>query len=177
MWHTTLAYTQQQVQAFDIAPGPLSEVLSCYAQAAGAPIAFQSQQVAGLNSAGVRGSYNVEDGFAKVLEGTGFAAQASADGYQLQALPQAHGTLALAATEITSNQLGTVTEGTGSYTPGTIATAMRMVLTPKETPQSITVIPRQHMDDFGLNAIEDVMRHTPGTTVSTYDSMSIYTTL
>jgi outer membrane receptor for ferric coprogen and ferric-rhodotorulic acid len=164
------AYAQQQVQAFDIAPGPLSEVLSRYAQAAGAPIAFQSQQVAGLNSAGVRGSYNVEDGFAKVLEGTGFAAQASADGYQLQALPQANGTLALAATEITSNQLGTVTEGTGSYTPGTIATATRMVLTPKETPQSITVITRQHMDDFGLNAIDDVMRHTPGITVSTYDS-------
>ena len=164
------AYAQQQVQAFDIAPGPLSEVLSRYAQAAGAPIAFQSQQVAGVNSAGVRGSYNVEDGFAKVLEGTGFAAQASADGYQLQALPQANGTLALAATEITSNQLGTVTEGTGSYTPGTIATATRMVLTPKETPQSITVITRQHMDDFGLNAIDDVMRHTPGITVSTYDS-------
>ena len=164
------AYAQQQVQAFDIAPGPLSEVLSRYAQAAGAPIAFQSQQVAGVNSAGVRGSYNVEDGFTKVLEGTGFAAQASADGYQLQALPQANGTLALAATEITSNQLGTVTEGTGSYTPGTIATATRMVLTPKETPQSITVITRQHMDDFGLNAIDDVMRHTPGITVSTYDS-------
>ena len=164
------AYAQQQVQAFDIAPGPLSEVLSRYAQAAGAPIAFQSQQVTGLNSAGVRGSYNVEDGFAKVLEGTGFAAQASADGYQLQALPQANRTLALAATEITSNQLGTVTEGTGSYTPGTIATATRMVLTPKETPQSITVITRQHMDDFGLNAIDDVMRHTPGITVSTYDS-------
>ena len=164
------AYAQQQVQAFDIAPGPLSEVLSRYAQAAGAPIAFQSQQVTGVNSAGVRGSYNVEDGFAKVLEGTGFAAQASADGYQLQALPQANGTLALAATEITSNQLGTVTEGTGSYTPGTIATATRMVLTPKETPQSITVITRQHMDDFGLNAIDDVMRHTPGITVSTYDS-------
>ncbi|WP_339520215.1 TonB-dependent siderophore receptor [Pseudomonas proteolytica] len=164
------AYAQQQVQAFDIAPGPLSEVLSRYAQAAGAPIAFQSQQVAGVNSAGVRGSYNVEDGFAKVLEGTGFAAQASADGYQLQALPQANGTLALAATEITSNQLGTVTEGTGSYTPGTIATATRMVLTPKETPQSITVITRKHMDDFGLNAIDDVMRHTPGITVSTYDS-------
>ncbi|MGL5997893.1 MAG: TonB-dependent siderophore receptor [Pseudomonas proteolytica] len=164
------AYAQQQVQAFEIAPGPLSEVLSRYAQAAGAPIAFQSQQVAGLNSAGVRGSYNVEDGFATVLEGTGFAAQASADGYQLQALPQANGTLALAATQITSNQLGTVTEGTGAYTPGTIATATRMVLTPKETPQSITVITRQHMDDFGLNAIDDVMRHTPGITVSTYDS-------
>ncbi|ETK17986.1 ferripyoverdine receptor [Pseudomonas sp. FH4] len=165
-----IACAQQQVQAFDIAPGTLGEVLGRYAQAAGTPIVFQSQQVAGLNSAGLRGSYSVAEGFAKVLEGTGFTAQASTDGYQLQALTEASGTLALAATEITSNQLGTVTEGTGSYTPGTIATATRMVLTPRETPQSITVITRQHMDDFGLNAIDDVMRHTPGITVSTYDS-------
>ncbi|AIG01016.1 ligand-gated channel [Pseudomonas fluorescens] len=165
-----IGYAQQQVQAFDIAPGPLGDVLSRYAQAAGTPISFQSQQVAGLHSAGVRGSYSVVDGFAKVLAGTGLAVQASADGYQLQVLNKGNGPLALATTEITSNQLGTVTEGTGSYTPGTIATATRMVLTPRETPQSITVITRQHMDDFGLNAIDDVMRHTPGITVSTYDS-------
>ena len=63
-----------------------------------------------------------------------------------------------------------MTEGTGSYTPGTIATATRLVLTPRETPQSISVVTRQAMDDFGLNSIDDVMRHTPGITVSTYDS-------
>lgn len=71
---------------------------------------------------------------------------------------------------ITSNQLGTITEDSGSYTPGTIATATRLVLTPRETPQSITVVTRQNMDDFGLNNIDDVMRHTPGITVSAYDT-------
>ena len=76
----------------------------------------------------------------------------------------------LGRTDIVSNELGTITEGTGSYTPGTIATATRLVLSPRETPQSITVVTRQHMDDFGLNSIDDVMRHTPGITVSTYDS-------
>ncbi len=71
---------------------------------------------------------------------------------------------------MTANQLGNVTEDTGSYTPGYIATATRLVLTPKETPQSITVVTRQHMDDFGLNNVDDVMRHTPGITVSAFDS-------
>ncbi|MBO5390336.1 MAG: TonB-dependent siderophore receptor, partial [Pseudomonas sp.] len=66
--------------------------------------------------------------------------------------------------------LGTVTEGTGSYTPGYIATATRMVLKPRETPQSISVITRQHMDDFALDNVDDVMRHTPGITVSAYDT-------
>ena len=69
-----------------------------------------------------------------------------------------------------ANQLGTVTEGTGSYTPGTIATATRLVLTPRETPQSISVVTRQAMDDFNMKSIDDVMRYTPGITVATYDS-------
>lgn len=78
--------------------------------------------------------------------------------------------LELDTTEITSNQLGTITEGSGSYTPGTLATSTRLVLKPRETPQTISVATRQYMDDFNLTAIDDVMRHTPGVTVSTYDS-------
>ncbi|WP_428995284.1 TonB-dependent siderophore receptor [Lysobacter enzymogenes] len=76
----------------------------------------------------------------------------------------------LDAVEVKANQLGTITEGSGSYTPGTIATATRLVLTPRQTPQSISVIGRQEMDDFGLTGIDDVMRVTPGISIVTYDS-------
>lgn len=165
-----LSYAQQQAQSFDIAAGPLNDVLSRFAQAAGTPISFQSSQVSGLTSPGVHGTYSIAEGFAQVLDGTGLTARPSADGYQLEDSSASGGALALQATQITSNQLGTITEGSGSYTPGTIATATRLVLSPRETPQSITVVTRQHMDDFGLNSIDDVMRHSPGITVSTYDS-------
>ncbi|GIZ12539.1 TonB-dependent siderophore receptor [Pseudomonas sp. NCCP-436] len=78
--------------------------------------------------------------------------------------------LELEAVSVTSNQLGTITEQSASYTPGTIATATRLVLTPRETPQSISVVTRQKMDDFGLTSIDDVMRHTPGVSITTIDS-------
>ena len=78
--------------------------------------------------------------------------------------------LELGQTTVTANQLGTITESSASYTPGSIATATRMVLTPRETPQSISVITRKHMDDFGLTSIDDVMRHTPGISIVTADS-------
>lgn len=71
---------------------------------------------------------------------------------------------------ITANQLGEITENSGIYTPGTIATATRLILKPRETPQTISVITRQEMDDFNLSSIDDVMRHTPGVSVVTYDS-------
>ncbi|AOA57695.1 TonB-dependent siderophore receptor [Acinetobacter larvae] len=69
-----------------------------------------------------------------------------------------------------ANQLGEITENSGTYSPGSIATATRLVLKPKETPQSISVINRQEMDDFNLTSIDDVMNHTPGVSVVTYDS-------
>lgn len=32
------------------------------------------------------------------------------------------------------------------------------------------MVTRQHMDDFALDNVDDVMRHTPGITVSAYDT-------
>lgn len=89
---------------------------------------------------------------------------------QAQALPDAQNPATLPTVTVISNQLGEVTEGSGSYTPGTIATATRMVLTPRETPQSISVVTRQKMDDFNLTSIDQVMEHTPGISIVTYDS-------
>ncbi|TCM61407.1 outer membrane receptor for ferric coprogen and ferric-rhodotorulic acid [Acinetobacter calcoaceticus] len=76
----------------------------------------------------------------------------------------------LATIVVTANQLGEITENSGIYTPGSIATATRLVLSPRETPQSISVVTRQEMDDFNLTSIDDVMRHTPGVSIVTYDS-------
>ena len=158
------------VQTYDIPAGPLSSALNRFAQQAGVAIIFQSSNLEGLSTPGLQGAYNEQGGFDALLRGSGYTVVKSANGYRLDPLPAAGGALELGATQVSANQLGTITEGSGSYTPGSIATATRMVLTPKETPQSISVVTRQAMDDFGMNSIDDVMRHTPGITVATYDS-------
>jgi len=157
-------------QAYDIPAGPLGASLNRFAQQAGVAIVFQSHNLEGLTGPGLKGTYSVEAGFDRLLRGSGYRVVKGDQVYALEATPTAAGALELGTTQVSANQLGTVTEGTGSYTPGTIATATRLVLTPRETPQSISVVTRQVMDDFGLNSIDDVMRHTPGITVSTYDS-------
>ena len=78
--------------------------------------------------------------------------------------------VALPSVTVNANRLGEITEKSGSYASGTIATATRLVLSPKETPQSISVITRQKMDDFNLTSIDDVMAQTPGISIVTYDS-------
>lgn len=157
--------------AFHIGAGNLDRVLGAFGQQAGVMIAVDSALTQGIHSSGLDGSYAIAEGLERLLAPQGLQAMPEGEGYRVMPrLATGSAQLELQATEVSANQLGTITEGTGSYTPGTIATATRMVLTPRETPQSISVVTRQAMDDFGLNAIDDVMRHTPGITVSTYDS-------
>jgi len=165
----TASSEHAQRHAFNIAPGSLDSVLGAFGQQSGVMIGADSALTTGIQSTGLHGSFAVNQGLELILDPLGLQAVSEGSGYRLIAKP-ASGQLELQATEVSANQLGTITEGTGSYTPGTIATATRLVLTPRETPQSISVITRQTMDDFGLNSIDDVMRHTPGITVSTYDS-------
>ena len=158
-------------QAYDIPAGPLGTSLNRFAQQAAVAIVFQPQALEGLQSPGLKGNFATQDGFDRLLQGSGYRAVKGAQGYALQAITTASSdTMELGPTEVTATQLGNVTEGTGSYTPGTIATSTRLILTPKQTPQSVSVVTRQHMDDFGLNNVDDVMRHTPGITVSAFDT-------
>lgn len=167
------ALAEQQSQSYNIAAGPLGEALNLFARQAGVAISFNAAQVRGLNSPGLQGSYDVATGFARLLQDSNLQAVAGADGYVLIDRPAASEALELSATQITGTGLRNqaTTEGTGSYTSsGPSNTATRLGLTARETPQSITVVTRQQMDDFGLNELDDVMRHTPGITVIPYDS-------
>jgi outer membrane receptor for ferric coprogen and ferric-rhodotorulic acid len=169
--HLALADTVNvATQAYDIPAGPLGATLNQFAQQAGVAIVFQSQNLQGLNGPGLKGTYSVDAGFDRLLQGSGYRVIKSDQVYALEANPAATDAMELGPTQVSANQLGNVTEGTDSYTPGSIATATRLVLTPKETPQSVTVVTRKHMDDFGLNNVDDVMRHTPGITVSAFDT-------
>jgi len=57
------------------------------------------------------------------------------------------------------------TEGTGSYTTRSTSTATKLDLTLRETPQSISVVPRTLMDDFSLNNVNDVLAGMTGVNV------------
>lgn len=189
MQHAQAATTQQHYQ---VASGDLGQALSSFALQSNIALSFDPKLVQGLKSQGLTGNYNIQQGFAQLLKSTDLQLiQQTPNVWRIE--PRLQSALAAVATGeitnrgtasmsaegeavqletivVTANQLGEITENTGSYTPGKIATATRLVLTPKETPQSISVITNQEMQDFNLTAIDDVMRHTPGVSVVIYDS-------
>ena len=80
------------------------------------------------------------------------------------------GVLQLGATTISAQGLGATTEGTHSYTTGSTSSATGLPLSLRETPQSVTVITRQQMDDQGVQSISDALRNAPGVSMQKYDS-------
>ncbi|PYY69290.1 TonB-dependent siderophore receptor [Pseudomonas jessenii] len=80
------------------------------------------------------------------------------------------GVLQLGATTISGQALGATTEGTHSYTTGSTSSATGLPLSIRETPQSVTVITRQQMDDRGVQSVGDALRNTPGISTQKYDS-------
>ena len=161
-------YTQAQEIEIDIPAQPLATALQAFGHQTNLQVLYSPTDVQGKTSTAVKGKQAPNQAIGTLLKGTGINYTLQGNAVTTNAV--ASSGLELGATQVTANQLGTVTEGTGSYTPGTIATATRLVLTPRETPQSISVVTRQVMDDFGLKSIDDVMRHTPGITVSTFDT-------
>lgn len=78
--------------------------------------------------------------------------------------------LELDSTEVLAENLGTRTEGTGAYTTGAMSTATRLPLTIRETPQSVSVVTRQQMDDFKLGTLSEALQQSPGVVVQRLDS-------
>ena len=141
------AMAASQQQAFAIAPGPLGGVLSRFASDAGVVLSFDSGLAAGRQSAGLQGTYSVEQGFARLLAGSNLAIAANSDGSYRLAPQASGGALTLGATSINAQGLGLTTESTGSYTTGATSTATKLPLSLRETPQSVSVVTRQLMDD------------------------------
>ena len=67
-------------------------------------------------------------------------------------------------------------EGTGSYTVKNSRSATGLNIPLKETPQSVSVVTREQMDDFKLNNLNDVLGMTTGVTVEKIETDRTYYT-
>jgi outer membrane receptor for ferric coprogen and ferric-rhodotorulic acid len=68
------------------------------------------------------------------------------------------------------------TEKTHSYTIGKTPSATGLNLSMRETPQSVSVVTREQMDDFGLGNVNDVLENTTGVIVEKVETNRTYYT-
>ena len=152
---------------YDLAGGPLDDALNRFAQVAGISLPFDPALVQGKRAPALRGDYGVHEGLNRLLVDSGLAAIRTARGnYLLVARTRDSEALELGATTISGLSLGAATENSGSYTTGVMQTATKLPLSLRETPQSVTVITRQRMDDQAMRSLDDVVQATPGLRMS-----------
>ncbi len=121
-------YVQAQEIEIDIPAQPLGTALQAFGRQTNLQVLYSPTDVQGKTSVAVKGKLEPTKAIASLLKGTGVNYGLQGNAVTISA--SGGSALELGTTQVMANQLGTVTEGTGSYTPGTIATATRMVLTP-----------------------------------------------
>ncbi|MDG9929141.1 MULTISPECIES: TonB-dependent siderophore receptor [unclassified Pseudomonas] len=160
------ARAEAPTKHYAIPAGPLGAVLGRFASEADVVLSFDAGLTAGKQSPGLQGSYGIEQGFARLLAGSGLQlARGTSGDYTLVPQADGEGAVVLGATSIDARGLGTTTEGSGSYATGAI-TLGKTTQTLRETPQSVSVMTRQLMDDKNLTSLDQVMAKAPGITFS-----------
>ncbi|MGJ7528054.1 TonB-dependent siderophore receptor [Variovorax sp. GB1P17] len=158
----------------------LGIVLARIARQGGRTISAAPALVAGRRAHAVQGRFTVLQAAQQALAGSGLAL-AQTSGGTLTVVGSASGnsgspsaagtsesdaTLAEVRVTATADRSAT-TEGTGAYTargPGSVATGLGLSL--KDTPQSISVMTQQRMEDENLTSISQVLARTPGLAIN-----------
>lgn len=150
----------------DLPAQPLATSLTQLGQASGMRVIFDTQLVSGKQAPTVRGNLEPAQALQRLLAGSGLTA--SVEGNSARVMQPTQGAVALDGININADAgiagLAT-TEGTRSYTTGSMNTATKLPLSIRETPQSVSVVTRQRMDDQGMNDVNDVVKYAPGVTL------------
>lgn len=89
------------------------------------------------------------------------------------AQPEAQADAALPAVKATARAERS-TEGTGAYTTRSANTATKLDLSLRETPQSISVVTRTQIEDFGLMSVNDLLSSVTGVNVERVETDRTY---
>lgn len=163
-----------QTAALDIPAGPLEPALLALGQQAGLTFAYDSALTAGRSTGGAKGPLMPEAAVGRVLAGTGLGFAFTGPRSVRITAPAADGGAEeggiLLDTLTVTAQAGGATEGTGLYlSDAPTAAAAGLALTPRQTPQSMSIVTNQQLVDGADMILKDTMNQTPGiTTASQY---------
>jgi len=157
---------EQQTREFNIPAGALSQALSQFAAAADVALSFDAAQFNGLQSPGLKGRYTIGQGFSILLSNSGYQAVSLGNKeFILKPVPKANVGV-LKTVKVEASALTSTTEGTGSYTAGTVGVGGILGESLREVPRSLSVITRQQLDDQRTLTLYDAIDQLPGITTT-----------
>ena len=162
--------------ALSIPAKPLPAALADFTSQTGVQVVVPSGLPSGVNAQAVDGRQSATEALGKLLAGTGLTWRVVDNStIALEQAPVGSGDVQVTdAVRIVGGGGGVggnvVSEGTRSYTTPQANTATRLGLSLRETPQSVTVVTRQQIEDMGAQTMTDILEQTTGIAVSITDT-------
>lgn len=162
------AHAETTAIAWQLPSQALDAALLQFAERAGIELFYQPDQLRGLRSAPVAGTLSPEQALAALLQGSGWHYRFTGANAVTLYKVEAEGAVALPPLRVQGRDAapGGATEGTGSYTTDASSSATGLNLKLRETPQSVSVMTRQRIEDQQLHEILEVLDQTVGITVN-----------
>lgn len=153
-------------KSFSLPAQALGQALNALARQSGTAISVDAALVANKSAPALQGTMSLHEALQRLLAGSGLIAVPTGSAISIRPGGARSDGAMLAPITVTADTDRTTTEGSGSYTTGSMQTATRLPLSIRETPQSVSVITRQRMEDQGLTQLSDVIQQTAGLTMS-----------
>ena len=157
----------------DLPAAPLEQSLNALAQRTGVQVVFASGLAAGRQAPALQGRYTAPQALAHLLAGSGLAARPADGGktYVVERAPAAPAgapSVSLGEVKVTATaELSATTEGSPDYTARAITIGLGEHSV-RETPNSVSVVTRQRIEDQNFFTIEDALNYTTAMKVTTY---------
>lgn len=160
--HPDQIQTRNTTIHYDIPAGSLIDALSGFARQSGVAISIKADQLKGLQTPGLTGSYSIEAGFATLLAGSGYQIRKTDAGYVLQQAPVITGqtlptmTISTAATTL---KQGKAEEGYRvSEISGVGPWGQRSL---QDTPYSMNVVSEEFIKNLQAYSPDEVFKINP----------------
>lgn len=153
-------------QSLSLPAQPLGQALNALARQSGVAISVDAALIANRNAPALQGTMSLREALQRLLAGSGLLAVPCASGWTIRPAGASDDGAMLAPLTITAQSDRSTTEGSGSYTTGSMQTATRLPMSIRETPQSVSVITRQRMEDQGLTQLPEIIQQVAGLTMN-----------
>ncbi|MDL1865289.1 TonB-dependent receptor, partial [Betaproteobacteria bacterium PRO5] len=158
--HPDQIQTRNTTIHYDIPAGSLIDALSRFARQSGVAISIKADQLKGLQTPGLTGSYSIETGFATLLAGSGYQIRKTNAGYVLQRASIITGkTLPLMTVSTDSLKQGTAEEGYRVSNISGIGLWGERNL--RDTPYSISVVPSDLIENINAQNMGQIFKMNP----------------
>ncbi|MEJ0037883.1 MAG: TonB-dependent siderophore receptor [Gammaproteobacteria bacterium] len=173
------AVAAETSRAFNIPAGALPAALNRFASETGLALVYPAELARGRRTAGLSGSYLPSVGLTRLLAGTNLTyrfTDASTvvieETAGMDSQPRVLGPVRVEGASSTGATAGfngstdaTATEGTGSYTSGALSIGSKAPQSMKDTPQSVSVLTQQRMQDQNITDFTEALNQLPGVSV------------